>query len=383
MSGHESFHLGRYRFKTFVVQVGPVPVVITPVAEAEVLVSYAAQAQASLNFNQAAHARFGVEYESGAGFEPIKDVEATEPTLEPLIDQVQFGAELELDAEIDLEFYGGVGEAGLGFAAGATAGYTYPNCFIDIDAYLDAHGAADLELPLFDDLEWSDSLRIKDWDLPDLRVPGAPGCPWTGVIEVTSSWNGSAIYDPAGDLFDMTNRRGGATSLSLRRVVPDGDVNGYWVNTGSINGTSYPDCGDPPGTSTFTGTLAPQDTPDNEHRDQWRLSDLPPTAYPGSGSRTSCGETIGYPVDLQIDTGAYFALHDVWSNLPPGVNTVDESWTYAVGPSCPLPDGGRHWCHGADYPENTADVRYEGGGAITIHVRMTRLRDVNSNGVPD
>jgi hypothetical protein len=383
MSDQLHFQLGRYRFRPFVVQVGPLPVVITPVIEATVRGAYSAQVEATATFTQSSRAKAGARYRHGE-FSTIREFEDKKPTVTPSIEKVHFGGEVELRAGVELEFYGTAGAVGVGLAAGVRTNYTWPNCFINSDAYLDATASVAVAVPLADDLAWADNFRLAEWDLPDLRVPGALGCPWTGVIEISSGWQGEGRYRPPNELDWMDSARSGSTSVALRRVVPDGDLNGYWVNTGTISGSTFPGCFNPTAeTKTVTATLNPGQPPPPEERDQWRLStDSPPLDYDGTGTSSNCGEVTTHPVTLQIDTGAYLAINDAWGKRNTSDDFVEERFDYSFGGGCILHQGVEHWCHGASYADE-GFAHYNQGGAVTISIRMTRLRDVNSDGIPD
>lgn len=379
--------LGSFTFRTFVVQIGPVPVVITPRASLALEYSYGADAQATATFDQSARGKVGVKYDDG--IHPIKEFEQQPPTFDANVDKAAFHARLDLKADVALEFWS-TATVGVGLTAGASINYSYPQCFIVPIAYLDARITAGVELPFGKDLSIDEPFRIKEWDLARIRVPGSEGCPWTGIVQITSAWSGTATHEGG-----LVGSRNGTTDLDLRRILDPGTGKTYWIGIGSNsfgNYSYYYDCRTV-GSGKVDLPFAPDFDPgyDVEYQpggqdaaSSWRFGfrSLPGSTHVDDDLSQGCTDQDSPYFNLDSDLGVALALGDISEVMQPENHSVDRTFRYDVDTdtcgSLGQP-GSEHWCHGAG-GDGTV---YSQSGSISITFRMTRLEDLDADGIPD
>jgi hypothetical protein len=101
-----SYPVARINFATKVLFVGPVPVVITPYIEVKIGATGNITLQASFDITQRYNGRFGVRWQKGSGFSPIKESSFTVTGLDSISASASLNVTGYLLAEAGIKFYG-------------------------------------------------------------------------------------------------------------------------------------------------------------------------------------------------------------------------------------------------------------------------------------
>ena len=100
------YPVARINFATKVLWVGPIPVVITPYININVGASGNITLQASFDITQSYSGRYGVRWQKGSGFSPIKESTFTVTGLDSISASASLNLTGYLKAEAGMKFYG-------------------------------------------------------------------------------------------------------------------------------------------------------------------------------------------------------------------------------------------------------------------------------------
>lgn len=388
--------LGKYSFGTFVVQIGPVPVVITPTAELTVSASGSVYGEVDMSFHQSTSGRIGVEYDGD--FHEVKEFDNQEPTT-TTSSKFGFSASAALTAKAELLFYG-TGAVFATLGPQISTGYASPGCFIESSASLQGSAGVSLDLPLAPAKSASYDFTLHTWTLPSVRFPfGNTDCPWTGIITVTSNWRSDGTWRNADDpTYEASVSHSGHSAVILQRVVPDGEVEGYWVVKGA-NGDvrTIPDGLSMCAVTTATGSAAGTPSATNPYGPFANGSNsryYVPGSAAGSTDTTYEGERC--TDDPVHDTQFYPGTDPVYGLILPSLDDVapqDGLFRADITRSAADLCTGTTTCDPTDtcfmfYDCGMARIYLDGSsivytGSATVTAQLTNRRDRNSDGVPD
>ena len=370
--------LGRYRFATFVVQIGPVPVVITPEVALGYHTDFSADASATVSFHQAASGEVGVRYDDGV--HPIKEFTDDPPTFSVDEFEATVSASAGITGEAALAFWGGVSHARAGLDFTISSHYGYPSCYIDTTATLTGSVGADIAIPLAEDLSINESFTLADWDLPKVRVPfGTEGCDYSGVIEIQGD---AAITQYDKVTGDEVYRESDSGTARFRFVVDPLRGVGVRVEvdgTNTVISSGTEGCfGD---VARMSGGVGPYSRPVQLPPLQWGMV----TKVRAQGGTHGPTPSCVYFEPEQINefgiggpsTGSLLAnwLGEQMPSVVSDVRTIAFTLSPSVAELCA-------W-HPSGLCPDSESYRSVPTGGYVVAVRLTNRPDADSDGIPD
>ncbi len=329
-------------FGTYDIQIGPIPIVVTPFAKFDVHATGSVSGTASMGIHQSFGASVGMKI-TGSGVAPTHTLDDPAPTFSGPSVSASATAKISGDPTIGLRF-DGVGEASLKLEPYLEL--KAATCNVSLHAGLDLGFEVGLEIEHVGSVDYSPTpVNLGDATLATVDIPGA--CThWTGTV----SWHGTmtqAVNNIHSTVDGSLQANGSQPSILTESSVFTGNIDCPDQPTDTITVTVNGAAG------VFDPQIFWQSNPDGWRTDTWYLaSDFTPN-FPGTVA-SDAGCTPSTTARYGIDPATGFNV----------ANAIDDALLHNTAPDGSLTLMGTF--------VDTDDVGGD-GGTLTITYNLTRV----------